>query len=87
MFPGRSETDQLYRICAVLGKPSQWKEGYDLAIKIGFVYPNFSQCDIKRILPKANDKAIDIINRMLFWDPKARPSAQECLNHPYFSSL
>lgn len=33
LFPGQNETDQIYKICAVLGSPSQtdWPEGYKLA--------------------------------------------------------
>ena len=38
LFPGQNETDQIYKVCAVLGSPDQsdWPEGYKLASKIGF---------------------------------------------------
>jgi len=36
LFPGSSETDMLHRISKLLGcVPSSWKEGYEVAIKIG----------------------------------------------------
>jgi serine/threonine protein kinase len=38
LFPGNSEVDQMYKVCAVLGSPSsgEWPEGYKLAAKINF---------------------------------------------------
>ena len=43
LFPGRNESDQLYRLCALLGRPPiQWQEGYSMAINIGFVFPKFT---------------------------------------------
>merc|ERR1719409_1368520 len=43
LFPGSSESDQLYRICSVLGTPnqSQWPEGVKLATQLGFKWPTF----------------------------------------------
>jgi len=43
LFPGASESDQLYKICSVLGTPTQaqWPEGLKLAAKIGFRFPQF----------------------------------------------
>merc|ERR1719214_19819 len=44
LFPGQNESDQLYKICSVLGTPQQghWPEGYRLASKIGFRFPQFA---------------------------------------------
>ena len=43
IFPGTNETDQIYKICAVLGTPTQaqWPEGYKLASRINFTFPKF----------------------------------------------
>jgi serine/threonine protein kinase len=43
LFPGNSEVDQMYKICAILGSPSQaeWPEGYKLAAKMNFQFPKF----------------------------------------------
>ena len=43
LFPGNSEVDQLYKICAVLGTPNQseWPDGYRLASLINFNFPKF----------------------------------------------
>jgi len=44
IWPGNSEMDQLYKICAVLGSPSQgeWPEGYKLASHMNFTFPKFA---------------------------------------------
>jgi len=44
LFPGTSETDQISKICAVLGTPSdkEWPEGFKLSSHIGFKFPKFN---------------------------------------------
>lgn len=41
LFPGSSETDQLFKICQILGTPTKlkWKKGFELAKQIGFKFP------------------------------------------------
>jgi hypothetical protein len=52
----------MYRLCAVLGKPpTTWQEGYRMAVNIGTNFPNFSACDISKIINRAPAPAIDII--------------------------
>ena len=58
-----------------------------MAVNIGFVYPNFKQCDLSKMLPRANPLALDLIQKMLTWDPAFRPTAKDCLNHPYFADM
>ena len=58
-----------------------------MAINRAFVFPKFVACDITKIVPRASPQGIDLISKMLLWDPKYRPTARECLNHPYFNSM
>ena len=40
LFPGNSESDQLTKLCLVLGTPpSEWQEGYQLAAKKHIDFP------------------------------------------------
>ncbi len=41
LFPGTSETDEIFKICSVLGAPTQqaWAEGIKLAGAMGFKFP------------------------------------------------
>ena len=43
LFPGGSEADQVYKICSVLGSPTNavWPDGVKLAIKMNFKFPQF----------------------------------------------
>lgn len=39
---------------------------------------------MKNLIPKANDKAINMMETMLNFNPLKRPSASQCLQHPFF---
>jgi serine/threonine protein kinase len=41
LFPGSSETDEIFKICSVLGTPTQeiWPEGIRLAASMHFKFP------------------------------------------------
>ena len=36
---------------------------------------------------QASEKALDLLNHMLVFDPKARYTAEECLNHPFLEEF
>jgi serine/threonine protein kinase len=85
MFPGRSEIDQIYKICQALGTPnaSNWQEGERLAPMIQF--PNIVPLDLKRLIPGCSTQGLDFIQRMLRWVPAERPRPRELLAHDYLS--
>ena len=59
LFQGKSEIDQLHKICSILGTPSKnWIEGYKLAGQLGFEFPQFSKVDLQSKLPNASAEAI-----------------------------
>ncbi|CAF3301368.1 unnamed protein product [Rotaria socialis] len=86
LFPGSSEIDQMFKICAVMGTPNrdEWPEGYMLAAKLSFRWPQCAKTDLKKIIHSSNNDGIDLIGATLFWEPKRRPTAVQCLKHPYF---
>lgn len=89
LFPGQNETDQIYKTCAVLGSPSKtdWPEGFKLASQIGFSFPKFVSTSLKTIIPNASDEAIDLMEKMMQYDPQKRPTAAQCLEHDYFKDF
>lgn len=89
LFPGNNETDQIYKICAVLGSPSQaqWAEGYKLAAKIGFTFPKFVATSLQQLIPQASPEAIDLMQKMMVYDPQNRLTAAQCLEHPWFADF
>lgn len=48
LFPGHSESDQIVKICQVLGSPQEkWPAAYDLARSKGYVIPECPKKDLK----------------------------------------
>eukprot|EP00927_Polykrikos_kofoidii_P001000 TRINITY_DN10365_c0_g1_i1.p1 TRINITY_DN10365_c0_g1~~TRINITY_DN10365_c0_g1_i1.p1 ORF type:complete len:458 (-),score=77.91 TRINITY_DN10365_c0_g1_i1:312-1685(-) len=88
LFPGSSESDQLIKICSVVGTPTQqqWAEGHKLAAQIGFRWPQFVPTSLQTLIPMAGKEGIDIMNGMMQWDPAKRLSASRCLQHPFFEA-
>ncbi len=89
LFPGSNEHDQIFKICSVLGTPSpqSWPEGYRLASRIGFTFPSFAPVPLDKIIPQASSDAIDIMMQMMRFDSQKRPTAADCLHHPYFFDI
>ncbi|KAF2904907.1 hypothetical protein ILUMI_01263 [Ignelater luminosus] len=86
LFPGTTETDQLYKICAILGTPEKkhWPEGYQLAGAVGFKFPHFTSTPITAVVPQASEVGVNLIEILLDWNPSRRPTAQSALKHSYF---
>ncbi|WBW70748.1 serine/threonine protein kinase, meiotic, STKc MAK-like Mde3 [Schizosaccharomyces osmophilus] len=87
LFPGRNETDQLNRICEILGNPlldvkdklHYWPSAKDLAVKLGFSFSSTRPYPIRKLLPATcDDKYTEMITQLLAWDPFIRPSAISC---------
>ncbi|RWS03085.1 serine/threonine-protein kinase ICK-like protein, partial [Dinothrombium tinctorium] len=86
LFPGRSEVDQIFRICSVLGTPDKrdWPEGYQLSSSMNFRFPHFSQIPMETIVPNSSADGITLLIDMLRWSPARRPSASQSLRYNYF---
>lgn len=86
LFPGTTETDQLYKICAVLGTPDKklWPEGYQLAGAVGFKFPYFAPTPLADVVPQASVVGLRLMEGLLDWNPSRRPTAQAALKHSYF---
>lgn len=89
LFPGSSEIDQLFKICTVLGTPTRedWPEGQTLAAKLNFKWNRCAKVDLRKLIPNANSDSIQLIESMMFWEPKKRPTANQSLKHAYFKGL
>ena len=87
LFPGSSDTDQLFKICSVLGSPSpqEWDQGHQLARKLNVRFPNLSPTPLHSLIPNASPQALDLMEAMLRYNPSDRPSATQCLQHSFFT--
>jgi serine/threonine protein kinase len=88
LFYGQNEKEVLNKICSILGTPNHdiWAKGIQQANLIGFKLPNNSGTDLANIIPNASPKAIEVMKKMLQWDPNKRPTAVNLLNDPFFVS-
>ncbi|KAG7205435.1 hypothetical protein KM043_007427 [Ampulex compressa] len=86
LFPGKSEIDEIFKICSVLGTPDKedWPEGYQLATAMNFRFPSFSRTSLSILIPNAGQEAVILMEDMLHWNPIKRPTAQQSLRYPYF---
>ncbi|EEC09832.1 protein kinase, putative, partial [Ixodes scapularis] len=74
LFPGRSEVDQIFRICSVLGTPDKrdWSEGHQLAAAMNFRFPQFSEMPLGNVVPNAGRDALVLLRDLLRWNPARR---------------
>lgn len=86
LAPGANETDQILRLCSILGPPkaSTWPEGLKLAAAIGFKFPSCSAAGLAATVPQASPEALELMTALLMWDPAKRPTAAESLKFAFF---
>ncbi|CAD8057678.1 unnamed protein product [Paramecium primaurelia] len=90
LFPGENYLDQVQRIIAVLGSPTADDMKYignNNAIKYIKSLPKRSKQKWEALFPKANNKALDLLGKMITFNPEQRYTVEQCLQHPYFDEL
>ncbi|KNE89878.1 hypothetical protein PSHT_01166 [Puccinia striiformis] len=90
IFPGAGEIDQIGKIFKLLGRPTD-------EIWPGFKsLPNALKFDLNAIQPYSTlrqkfryvtESGMDLMNKLLTYDPLQRISADEALKHPYFKRI
>ncbi len=90
LFRGSTTLEQLERIIAVMGTPTSEAMPNEIH--------EFNRCTRLSALPprekiawstlfsKASPLALDLLDNMLVYNSRARFSAKQCLEHPYFGS-
>lgn len=89
LFAGTSEADQLMKVFTVLGSPSktEWPEGHKLAAKLGYKFPTLAKTPLADLMPDTPVDLIDLLEKMLIYDPNNRPTAQQWLEHDFFEGV
>ncbi|KAH7826056.1 putative Cell division control protein [Monocercomonoides exilis] len=88
IFCGDSEIDELYKIFQVLGTPTEdvW-HGVGLLPYWKSTFPKWKRKTFEDLVPALGEDGLELLERLLQYDPTKRPSALDALNMRYFEKL
>lgn len=89
LFKGKDYVDQLNKVLDVLGTPDESvirKIGSDKAQAYVRSLPSKKSVPLRKILPTADPQALDLLSKMLAFDPSDRITVPEALEHPWLTS-
>ncbi|RHY82925.1 hypothetical protein DYB35_007379 [Aphanomyces astaci] len=88
LFTGISEIDQLFQIFSKLATPTAatWP-AFTTLPNYRFEFPNWTSRPWSRLFPTLSDLGLDLLSKLLTYDPDERISAENALRHPYFAGF
>ncbi|KAI8873995.1 Pkinase-domain-containing protein [Ramicandelaber brevisporus] len=88
MFPGDSEIDEIFRIFRLLGTPNDrlWP-GFTSLPDYKPSFPNWEGQNLESVYSGLDEDGIDLLYKLLTYDPSQRISAKRSMQLPYFNEL
>ncbi|KAG7999859.1 Cyclin-dependent kinase 1 [Nibea albiflora] len=88
LFHGDSEIDQLFRIFRTLGTPNNdvWPDVESLP-DYKNTFPKWKSGNLSSMVKNLDKNGLDLLAKMLTYNPPKRISAREAMTHPYFDDL
>ncbi|XP_072968151.1 cell division control protein 2 homolog isoform X2 [Typha angustifolia] len=88
LFPGDSEIDELFKIFRVLGTPDEgiWP-GVTSLPDFKSAFPKWPPTNLATVVPTLEPAGVDLLSKMLCFEPSRRITAQHALEHEYFKDL
>lgn len=88
LFPGKNEMDQIQKIHDIIGTPRpevlrRLKRRPPMRIR----FPHKDGSGIQKLIPNASPDCVDLLKKLLVYNPEERMSANKALCHPFFSDL
>lgn len=90
IFPGKHYVDQLTLILQALGYPAMCDREWIVNNKAAIFVNRFENCvkqPWNRRYPNASPQALDLLDRLLAFNPASRITVEEALQHPYLRSF
>ncbi|KAL5988469.1 Cyclin-dependent kinase B2-1 [Asimina triloba] len=87
LFPGDSELQQLLHIFRLLGTPNEEVWPGISQLPDWHEYPQWQPQSLSSAVPNLDSDGLDLLSKMLKYDPSKRISAKKAMEHPYFSDL
>ncbi|ORX90494.1 Pkinase-domain-containing protein [Basidiobolus meristosporus CBS 931.73] len=86
LFPGRGEIEQLDKIFRLLGMPNEkiWPGFSNLPHAQNITFVNQPYNNLRNRFPYVTESGLDLLSKLLTYDPEKRITAEEALQHPYF---
>jgi renal tumor antigen len=90
LFPGQNEMDQIQKIHNILGTPPpellarKFKQN---ASHMDFNFPEKKGTGIERLVPHAAPELVELMKKLIRYDPDERILSRQALKDPYFRDL
>ncbi|OZJ04266.1 Negative regulator of the PHO system [Bifiguratus adelaidae] len=86
LFPGSNNEDQLLKIFRVMGTPNEhtWP-GVSSFSEYKSTFPQYAPTNLSQFLTMIDQMGMDLLNRMLQYQPHLRISAKDALGHVWFN--
>jgi mitogen-activated protein kinase 1/3 len=90
LFPGKNYVQQIKYVISYLGTPTEEEMKIiknPNALKFIQSLPNKKRVHVKSFIKYENEDALDLLNKMLQYDPAKRITAAEAVKHKYFENV
>lgn len=89
LFAGKTNEDQLIKIFKICGTPTNqtWPKVEEFSEWPKNVFQTYPQQRWSHVLPMMSAQALDLLERMLQYQPHLRITAPDAMQHPYFANV